>query len=149
MSTQDGKQKSLFDWKWKEELSPSTSLYPVKSSPMEQDGQAKRDNAGKTPYAYLPLDLLDGASRVMAFGASKYGLNNFRKGYEDLKSPLNSILRHAVAVQHAILVTDEKPDELELFMRDAESGESHIDHLITSCLLLKQAIKVKQEKGEM
>jgi Domain of unknown function (DUF5664) len=109
--------------------------------------EAKRDNAGKTPYAFLPMDLLDGAARVMAFGATKYGLNNFRKGYSDLKSPLNSLLRHAVAVQTAVLEGDGNIATTIHAMADQESGESHIDHIITSALLLKQALRVKQKEA--
>ena len=40
---------------------------------------ALRNNVGKVPYGYLPLDLLDGAAQVMAFGAIKYSAENYRK----------------------------------------------------------------------
>jgi hypothetical protein len=101
---------------------------------------AKRFNEGKTPYGNLPLDLLDGAARVMAKGEVKYTRANYRLAYSDLMSPLHSLLRHAAALQPAI--------EQELYDKDgplfdAESGEAHIHHVITSALILIQAMRKK------
>jgi hypothetical protein len=102
--------------------------------------EAARFNTGKTPYGNLPLDLLDGAARVLSKGEIKYSRANYRKGYEDLMSPLHSLIRHVTALQPVI--------EQELYDKggplfDAESGEAHIHHVITSALILIQAMRKK------
>jgi len=102
--------------------------------------EAARFNTGKTPYGNLPLDLLDGAARVMAKGEKKYSRANYRKGYDDLMGPLHSLLRHVAALQPAI--------EQELYDKDgplfdAETGESHVHHAVTSALILIQAMRKK------
>ena len=104
------------------------------------EGEALRFNQGKTPYGNLPLDLLDGAARVMGKGEVKYGRANYRKGYEDLLSPYHSLLRHVAALQPALeqnLLDQGGP------LYDEESGEAHIHHVITSALILIQALRKK------
>ena len=104
--------------------------------------EALRFNEGKTPYAYLPLDLLDGAARAMQYGAKKYGDNqNFRKGYQDLLSPLHSIIRHTVELQRAINTED--VDGEKGYLLDKESGEAHIHHLVTSAMMLIHSMRLK------
>lgn len=105
--------------------------------------EALRFNEGKTPYGNLPLDLLDGAARVMARGEVKYSRANYRKGYNDLLSPVHSLLRHMAAIQSAI-----EQGQLEEGgpLYDAETGEFHGHHVITSALILIQAMRVKGYK---
>ena len=106
---------------------------------------ALRFNEGKTPYAYLPFDLLDGAARVMEYGGKKYGdPENYRKGYEDLRSPLSSLMRHVGLLQRAI-ATEDKDGSGGLLI-DAESGHGHIHHVITSTLLLLHSLRLKGYK---
>jgi hypothetical protein len=108
---------------------------------MPNKPEALRFNKGKTPYGNLPLDLLDGAARVMAYGANKYGdSENFRKGYSDLLSPLDSLIRHTVALQRAIQ-TDDYENDLG-FLLDNESKEAHIHHVITSTLMLIHSMRL-------
>jgi Pentapeptide repeats (8 copies)/Domain of unknown function (DUF5664) len=106
--------------------------------------EALRFNEGKIPYGNLPLDLLDGAARAMFKGEQKYSRANYRKGYDDLMGPLHSLLRHVAALQPVI--------ERELYDKDgplfdAESGESHVHHVITSALILIQAMRKKGIQG--
>ena len=119
----------------------NTEVGPVSSA---EDGpvsaEAKRFNSGKTPYGNLPLDLLDGAARVMHKGETKYGRSNYRAGYSDLMSPYHSLLRHVVALQPVIeqgLYEEGGP------LYDDESGEAHVHHAITSALILVQAMRKK------
>ena len=104
---------------------------------------AKRNSNGKTPYAYLPLDLLDGAAKVMEKGAATYGLNNFRNGFEPLHA-LNSLIRHVTSLQQAILTEDKENDVGHLL--DIDSGFSHIHHVITSTLILIDSMRKKGYK---
>ena len=106
---------------------------------------AVRHDEGKVPYAYLPMDLLAGAARVMEFGAkTKYTLNNYRKGYESLIKPISSLMRHATAVQVALLEYegDGRIEGLTETLLDKESGMTHLDHTITSALLLIHSVNL-------
>jgi hypothetical protein len=112
---------------------------------MEAKGTALRFNEGKVPMAYVPLDLLDGAARVMEKGAVKYGdPENYRKGYPELRSPLSSLMRHLTELQRAI--AEEDLDGSGGHLLDKESGEGHIHHLITSALLLLHSMRLKGYK---
>ena len=103
---------------------------------------ALRFNDGKTPYGNLPFDLLDGAAKVMAYGANKYGdSENFRKGYNDLLSPLHSLFRHSAELQRAIQTMD--VDNANGFLLDSESKEAHIHHVVTSALMLIHSMRLK------
>lgn len=109
---------------------------------LEAPKEALRFNEGKTPYAYVPMDLLDGAAKVMAYGAKKYNdSENFRKGYSDLLSPLSSVMRHLVEVQRSIHTNDLDNSKEHLY--DKESGEAHVHHLVTSVLLLIHSMRLK------
>lgn len=107
--------------------------------------EALRFNQGKTPYGNLPLDLLDGAARVMAYGAKKYGdSENFRKGYSDLLSPLHSLIRHTAELQRAIQTNDK--DGSGGYLLDKESGEGHAHHIVTSALILIHSMRLQGYK---
>jgi hypothetical protein len=101
---------------------------------------AKRNTVGKIPYEFLPLDLLDGASKVMKKGADKYGNDNFRLGFEPLHC-LGSLIRHLSSIQQAIQHND-KHDEMGLLL-DEETGISHVHHILTSTLILIQSLRVQ------
>jgi hypothetical protein len=108
----------------------------------KQATEALRFNEGKTPYAYVPMDLLDGAAKVMGYGAKKYkDSENFRKGYSDLLSPLSSVMRHLVEVQRAVHTKDVDNSKGHLY--DKESGEAHVHHLITSVMMLIHSMRLK------
>lgn len=99
---------------------------------------ALRNSVGKTPYAFLPLDLLDGAAQVMAYGATKYSPDNFRKGFPP-REAMHSLLRHVTALQRAIALEDKAGDAG--YLLDAESGQGHIHHAITSLLILVDSMR--------
>lgn len=111
----------------------------------KQAAEALRYNEGKVPMAYVPMDLLDGAAKVMAYGAKKYGdSENFRKGYSDLLSPLSSVMRHLVEVQRAVHTKD--VDNSKGHLLDSESGEAHVHHLITSVMMLIHSMRLQGYK---
>jgi hypothetical protein len=111
---------------------------------IEAEEEAKRFNQGKVDYSQVPLDLLDGAAKVMTYGKNKYGANNFRKGYSDLNSPLASLIRHTVKVQLAI--QQEDLDGSLGCLLDEETKEAHIHHIITSAMILVHALRLKGYK---
>lgn len=103
--------------------------------------EAERYNEGKPAMGYLPLDLLDGAARVMEYGARKYEAENYRKGYSNLYSPLSSLIRHVAELQRTIATEDLDGEKGHLL--DSESGQAHVHHVITSALLLIHSMRLK------
>ena len=99
---------------------------------------AKRNSIGKTPYAYLPLDLLDGAASVMEYGARKYSPENFRRGFLPIDA-LNSLLRHVTELQRAIQTEDK--DGASGHLLDADSGFAHISHVLTSAMIVLDSMR--------
>ena len=89
--------------------------------------QALRYNAEKLAYEELPLDLLDGVTRVLQMGAKKYVSNNWRKG-SDISQLRGCFLRHYIAWVEG--------EDL-----DPESGESHLDHAICNLIFMKNVEK--------
>lgn len=83
---------------------------------------AKRYNSGKPRYDYLEPDWLLALAKVAEFGASKYGVRNYRKGLaeEDL---VRAILSHTVARMRGETM-------------DAESGLPHASHAAWNALEL-------------
>jgi hypothetical protein len=78
----------------------------------------------------------------MEKGAVKYkDIENYRKGYPDLLSPLSSVMRHLTELQRAILEKD--VDNSKGHLLDSESGEAHVHHLLTSTLLLLHSMRLQ------
>lgn len=90
-------------------------------------GSGARFNAGKTPFRFIPLNLLAGAARVFEKVTNRpvnpYPLWNWAKGMS-WSVPYECMLRHLDAWYRG----EEK---------DPDSGESHIDHVICNALMLK------------
>lgn len=121
-------------WAPARNFEPDTASEPTKPS-----GGALRHNSGKTPFSAFPLDLCSGAARVMGKGRIKYAKGNYRKGYEDVESPTDSLIRHTGVVQRAVEADDK--DGLLGYLFD-ESGECHIHHVVTSALLIIQTMQL-------
>ena len=85
----------------------------------------KRDN--KIPLEYLRLDGISEMCEVFAFGATKYGKDNYLLGHH-VDQLTAAALRHILAYQSG--------EEL-----DPESGKSHIGHA-QACLSMLQSQKV-------
>lgn len=89
----------MFNWfKKKPALKPSSRLRSVTLSvtgpPSEMSG-VKFDN-GKPPLGLIPRQALEAEARVMAFGAEKYGRDNWRGGM-DWSRLTDAALRHITA----------------------------------------------------
>lgn len=89
--------------------------------------KAEHKSNGKPPLALLPRAGLEGVAKVMAFGAQKYDMHNWRKGSDDIEF-LNSTLRHIYKYL----------DGEDL---DDESGEHHLSHAACDILFILQWIK--------
>jgi hypothetical protein len=101
---------------------------------------AKRNSNGKTPYQFIPLDLLDGAAFVMQKGADEYGNDNYRLGFEPFEC-FGSLMRHCESLQKAIRLND-KDGEMGILL-DKKSGEAHVHHILTNAFLLIQSMRVQ------
>lgn len=87
---------------------------------MEEKG--KKFDVGKPELSLLPKEALEEISKVLSFGASKYGRNNWKKGIEYTRL-LDASLRHLYAYS-------EKQDN------DPESGISHVAHAACNLLFI-------------
>ena len=87
--------------------------------------RAQKD--GKDPFEYLPLGPLRGAARVMGHGGEKYGRYNWRHDKILYSTYKAAIMRHLIAF------FEEQQD------LDPDSGESHLDHILACCLVLRDA----------
>ena len=88
--------------------------------------QAEHKSTGKPPLAILPRAGLEGVAQVMAFGAKKYDLHNWRKGSSDIEF-LNSTVRHIYKYL----------DGEDL---DDESGLHHLAHATCDLMFILQWI---------
>jgi hypothetical protein len=97
-------------------------------------GDMKIDQAsGKPPLFLIPLWLLIGLARVIAYGVRKYALGNwYSADLEDGAGEryLSAALRHMSEMQ----LPGGEPD---LSALDEESGLPHIDHAICSLVMLR------------
>lgn len=98
-------------------------------SPFVGGVEASHDDAHKPRLDLLPFRPLEKVSDVLAYGATKYGVNNWERG-SHYRRYLASALRHLVA-----------------FIRgediDPESGCHHLAHCVANCLFI---IQWQQEK---
>ncbi len=88
----------------------------------ESKGGTKSDQ-GKTEWSLLPLEALEGCTKVLMFGAKKYDRHNWRKGM--LWSRIyDALFRHLKAWWGG--------EDL-----DPETGLSHLDHALCELIFLR------------
>lgn len=86
----------------------------------------KAMGAVKAPMTALPDIALIQANNVMAGGAHKYGLYNFREAQIDAMTYIGAIKRHFLLWADGVDV-------------DAESYQNHLAHIIADCAILLDA----------
>ena len=86
---------------------------------------ARRDNDGKIDLTFLPVKACAAEAAVWAFGAQKYGRDNWKKlwGETTTNVAMASLLRHAFAI-------------LEGETHDDESGLPHAAHIRANAAML-------------
>lgn len=84
--------------------------------------KGKRFNEGKPAWHLLPIEVLEGAVRVMMMGAKKYGVYNWQKGMSWLVV-YDCLMRHL----HAWKQGEDY---------DKESGELHLSHVVCNGVFL-------------
>lgn len=82
--------------------------------------RGRKDDAGKPPMSLLDRTALSQIAKVLAFGAKKYGMHNWRGGLE-IHRLLDAALRHIYAFADGE-------------NNDSESGLSHLAH--AQCMLM-------------
>lgn len=98
----------------------------------EEKGSGARANSGKVSFTLIPLQLLAGVARVFMGGKLKYAEWNWAKGMV-WSAPMDCIFRHLIKFWW--LVEND----------DADTGESHLDHVICNLLMLKHYISTFKE----
>lgn len=89
----------------------------------------KFDNE-KPQLQLIPSNALIEAARVFAFGASKYGENNWRRDISKY-----GWTRHYGSIQRHLTAWADGEDI------DPESGLSHLSHAMTQMMILLQVVK--------
>lgn len=84
--------------------------------------QALKYDAGKPRLSLIPREALHSIARGLAYGAKKYGRYNFEKGHPWSKL-LDAASRHIAAFAAGEFI-------------DEESGNSHLDHALSSLSML-------------
>ncbi len=79
---------------------------PSANMKKEKIKKADRFNDGKPELSLIPLDYLEPAARVLAYGAEKYSRNNFRLGLSQNKI-IDSLLRHIADLQSGKTIDEE------------------------------------------
>ena len=97
----------------------------------------KKNDAGKPMWELLPYDALEGAVKILTFGATKYGNRNWEKGISYGRL-FGALMRHLWTWW---MCKVRKETGL-----DAESGQSHLDHALCELLFLIAHDKRNMEK---
>ncbi|GHV49835.1 hypothetical protein FACS1894216_00940 [Synergistales bacterium] len=84
-----------------------------------------KHDAGKPDYTLITKDFLDGLSRVMMFGAEKYGRDNWRT------PPLLSKERLCAAIARHLWAIIDGEDV------DAEDGIEHRYHIAANVMMME------------
>lgn len=101
---------------------------------MEAEGKGLRYNAGKRKWSLVHYQSLEPMIEVLEFGAKKYAPHNWMKGL-DPKEVLESLQRHL-----AKLMDGEE--------KDAETGVSHIGHIMCNAMFYSYFELQNKEKKE-
>jgi hypothetical protein len=96
-------------------------------------GGVKNDN-GKPPITLIPSCAITGMANAFAYGANKYGSDNFRKGIA-YRRLADACMRHLLAF-------------IEGEDLDKESGNPHIDHALASLAMLKFMTEHKSDMDD-
>ena len=90
------------------------------------DGGIKKD-AGKPRVELVPTELIIGAGRALGYGATKYDVDNYRRGIATRRL-IGAILRHLLGWLSG--------EDL-----DPESGLDHLDHAAADLGMLMWTVK--------
>jgi hypothetical protein len=99
----------------------------VKEAVRTHDLGAKKYDSGKPQLSLVPVEALEAIASAMAYGAAKYGKNNYKLGHKWSRC-LDAALRHLYALAHG--------EEI-----DPESGNTHLSHALASLSMLSYHIK--------
>lgn len=96
---------------------------------------AKKSDAGKPQLSLNPVEALELMAQAFAYGADKYGRNNFKKGHAFSRT-LDAALRHLSCVAAGDFT-------------DAESGNAHLGHALASLAMLAHAMTHHPELDDL
>lgn len=80
-----------------------------------------KHDAGKLDLTLMPKAAIESAVRALAYGANKYGRDNYKKGIDETRIKA-ALLRHLFA-------------DIDGEQVDSESGLQHLDH-VAACVAM-------------
>jgi hypothetical protein len=86
------------------------------------EGEGRKDDGGKAPFHLIPPEALFALASVLAFGATKYGENNWRRGMK-WSRPFSAAMRHLWCWWAGKAPTPRS------FLFDTIDGETSFSHL--------------------
>jgi hypothetical protein len=96
--------------------------------------EGRKEDNGKAPVDLVPTEWITGLSRICGYGKTKYGADNWRKGF--LWSRL-----YAAALRHLMKFWDGEDID--------ESGQHHMLHAAWNCLALYwYSLRRKKEEDD-
>lgn len=93
--------------------------------------KAKRYDKGKTQWSLIDYNSLVSLAKVMEFGSNKYGVDNWKNGFERNKL-IDCAMRHLISA-----INGEENDK--------ESGLSHYGHTMANLMFLEY-FRLKMKK---
>lgn len=95
------------------------------------DKVGKKYDAGKANYSLVPVDALEGLTKVITFGAEKYEPNNWK-----LVTPKSRY--YAAMMRHIIAHLKWEEEEHKGLALDEESGLPHLDHALCNLVFYRE-----------
>lgn len=111
----------------------SCKVFVPMHMPETDAGVGKKYDSGKSALDLLPWDALTECGKVLSFGASKYGPENWRNVTPSSRYEA-AMLRHLAAWKQGEAL-------------DSESGLPHLAHMLTSAMFLV-ALELKKIESE-
>lgn len=104
------------------------SLGEALKAPLNSASGGTKHDAGKVSLSLIPRAALEQEAKVYAFGANKYGRDNYKKGFAYTRL-IDAALRHIMAAVDGEDI-------------DAESGEAHLAHARCCIGMLMEIIRL-------
>ena len=118
-----------------EQIQKELSAVNPNLPPLNDVVGATKHDSGKPQLSLNPVEALELMAQALAFGAQKYGKNNFKRGHAYSRT-LDAALRHLSALAAGEFT-------------DSDSGNQHLAHALASLAMLAHAMKHHPELDDL